>query len=318
MRHLFIMVVAGLCYLFLLPSTGQAQELNDCSVLQDISESPYKEDICALYSQGIMSANNGSAFNPSANVTLKEEIDIILKGLNLYTIAGQFVGGVCPNDPYMSYAINKKLISSTTCPNGAARRRLSSVTADTGNALIKMGSEPLNHFWEYSTNYFGPASFLLPASPFGISKNYFKYAYGVNALPDFNPDADPALNTYGLQYLTRGQLAWIINRGLVKRDITIQIPNYALYVADATNRAQLKTPYAVNSPMPRGDAIGIAMRLMKLAGLINYPDTVTNPFINVPDDYEYLPELVEARTRNIITASQGTFTGEAGTWIFDY
>jgi len=77
MRHLFIMVVAGLCYLFLLPSTGQAQELNDCSVLQDISESPYKEDICALYSQGIMSANNGSAFNPSANVTLKEEIDII-------------------------------------------------------------------------------------------------------------------------------------------------------------------------------------------------------------------------------------------------
>ncbi len=313
LRTIFVLIT-----LFVFKSElAQAQT---CDNLTDIQQSPYQNSICQLVNQQLWPIQNDQVqFLPQQTIKLGEEIEIILRTMGFASVAENFQGGICPNNPWLSYAIDKKILTNTTCPNPNALRRIGSSWVDLYRALILLNPEPMNHYYYYVKNYNGPTNFLIPSKPFGLSKDIFKYAYGANALADWNAQMDPAVTTYSAQYTNRAQLAHMIYRGLVWRDLQVNVPEHVAMLEDATQSFSLPDNFIVHSPISRGNLIGLLFRILKGEGLIDYPTSLaSNPFSNIPNDYPYLAELAYAVERGIITSSQGNFSGGPGTWVFSY
>jgi hypothetical protein len=140
----------------------------------------------------------------------------------------------------------------------------------------------------------------------------------LDALVDFNANQDPASSAYGKQVVLRGEAALIIYRilELGEEEQNDVIPEHEAYLENAQQTAGWPINYNVDQPMGRGDLVGLAMRLMKNEGCLDYADNVANPFANIPDGYEYIPELMEAQLRGIIRNGEGNFSGAPGTWVF--
>lgn len=290
-----------------------------CSSLTDITGSAYEKEICGLVSSNYWQiATGATTFKPNDSIMLYDEIRTILNAVGLGNEASKFSGGLCPKDPYISYALDKKIINASACPKNA-KRRLNNVTVDTGRALFTSSQENYNHFWKLVKEYYGP-DYTGTTNPFGVSTSYFKLAYNTGALIGWDKNFDPKSSTYGSQYINRAQAAAIIYRILEVggRDTTVQLPEHLEFLEDAQTNVGLPSNYNVNESMTTGDFIGTAMRLAKNEGCISYEATVENPYESIPDDYEYIPELVAAGNKGIISKGIGKDTTNLEAWYLDH
>jgi len=290
-----------------------------CSSLDDVKGNPYELEICALVDAGYwkLPVNASSSFNPNADVIVSDEIMTILNILGHGEEASTFVGGVCPDNPYVSYAVSKNIIKAAVCP-AASKRRMVNVALDSGRALWSSGDKNFDHFNKLVKNYDGP-SLGEYVSPYGISEKYFKFLHETNALIGFDNSFEINDTSYGKKILNRAEAAAVIYHALEVggRDETIAVPEHVDYLAYAQKLSILPDDYNVNAPMSKGEFLGMAVRLMRQEGCIDYEsEGEENPFTNVPDDYEFLPELIAAAGLRVIKPASSSPDGAK--WSFNH
>jgi len=190
-----------------------------CGSATDVAGTPFEKEICYLLQNGYWVLPAGQTlFQPNSSVSLQQSIDAVLRSLNLYQEASRFSGGLCPNNPVLSYALNKKILTNTSCPNPAGLRRIAGVVSDSDRGLQKSSSANLAYYNALVKRYDGPASLVSPSSPYGIARNFFKFSYEAEALPNWNAQMSPNSSTYGQTVSTRGQAAYILYQSLLNRD----------------------------------------------------------------------------------------------------
>jgi len=297
---------------------GCGPNQNACASLVDIAGHRFESEICALVNAGHWPIKVGQTkFRPDDLVTLKEEIDTLINAGGFRETALAFEGGFCENDPIMSFAINRRILKAGACPNPEAKRTRAGLIVESGRAMYKQGQEEAIHFGNLSQFYNGPDIAGL-AVPYGISSTYFKVAFMLDALVDWNENMDPAVSVYGKQTVSKGESALIIYRMLElgNDEEEIDIPEHVPLLNHAQQTAQWPLDYDVDRPMGRGDLVGLGMRLMREEGCLEYDEAPANPFSNIPDDYPYIADLNEAALQGVIREGEGFSSGEPGTWVY--
>ncbi|HBF12980.1 MAG TPA: hypothetical protein DDW49_06280, partial [Deltaproteobacteria bacterium] len=292
-----------------------------CDSLADVRGHRFETEVCALVDAGLWPTQAGQTqFNPDEDVSWVDEIVTFLNVAGLGDEAAAFVGGPCPNNPYVSYAMAQRIVKFRQCPQDGWPQLMYSAIEEAERAFWKASEENVGIWKQITENYRGP--FSDRERPFYIWRSYFAFAYERDALPDWNENLDPdTMNftvQYGTQVVTKSQAAYLIYQIFeMGKEERIDLPEHVAYLNHARAMAGLDADYDVNGPMKKGELIGLGMRLMKLEGCIDYEDEVDNPFGNIADDYEYVAELAEAGRRGVIRNGEGDFRGAAGTWVFN-
>lgn len=290
--------------------------------LTDIAGHPYEEEIRGLVDSGYWGvAEEATQFSPDLPISLDEEVRAIVKASGLSAEADQFRGGLCPDNPVLSYAIDRKILKTNICPKLTAKRTLAQVVIETGRACLISGHDCYNEFYKLSKNYHedGGPDYGELSAPHGIADTYFNVAYQTGAARICEL-SDPADKSCGQRIVTKGEAAYLISRmlQLEGRDQTFRLPESL--VETHFNHAKSLGVFAPTTDLHRamtvGENICLAMRLMKEEGCLDYPTEVENPYSAyasdplspnyVPDDHPCLPEWAEAKRLNIHR------TGETG------
>ncbi|OGP09581.1 MAG: hypothetical protein A2048_00125 [Deltaproteobacteria bacterium GWA2_45_12] len=299
---------------------GEGQSL--CQALADVRGHRFEAEICVLVDAGYWPVPLGArVLRPDEPLPLQEEIEVPINIAGFGELARAEVNGICPGNPYFNFAINRRILkpSMPGCPSPLSEQGLYRPILEAARSLIQVSKNHSNYFWMVASQYGGPDIGNL-TTPHWIARDNYKYAYEMGALPDFDENRDPNDVMYGVQTVTRAQGAYIYYHmfyldGFPERT---EFPEASVLEDDVLATLGFDPEFETDFPMQRGDFLGLALRLMKREGCVDYPDDVANPFTNVPGDHEYLAELKKAVEMRLIKQGEGVSTTDPAGWILNY
>jgi hypothetical protein len=290
---------------------GCTENQRPCGPFNDVGGHRFETEICALVNEGYWPVRPGETrFDPDELVTLSDELNTLIRVGGFLEEAQAFRGGVCEDDPIMSYAAHRRIIKVSSCPNPNNSRRMVSTITEAGRVKLMYSYEDAKRFKTLVKAYvaLGGPDYGDNSQPYGIANSYFNVAYMLGALIDFDDNLDPLDRTYGNRLMSKGEIAFIIYHMLeLQTEEVNNLPDHVAYLEHAQAEASFPLDYNIDEPMGREYLIGLAMRLMKNEGCLAYEDVLQEPFWGLPGTYEYIADLKAAHDFDIWRDGEGGF-----------
>lgn len=190
--------------------------LTNSNALTDIDGHKYEDDIRAVVEAGGWNlSNSATTFSPNSYGRMSDLVNSILRLNGEYAQASTFTGGLCPQYPLLSYAIATGLLKYSTCPSYTSYPARNLVMKAATRAFRALDTTYEDYYNDAVEAYSGP-NLGTSSLPYGILRDTFKFAYELEANTEWSSSLSVSSTTYGASRITRGEMAAIIGRILLR------------------------------------------------------------------------------------------------------